>query len=308
MVSMFHALRFGGFAWQDPDLRHLVRTSTHYVAASVLAAVTHPSFQQTRVASTRPWAAHMYTKYIPLAQLCARAGLPGTFAPWETTDLREFVGEGTAAVATDFQPAEQAPTSSSSFAAHLDTTLPPGYAVEVSCRWGDPNGFYVRDVHLYTPFFWQRDGLTTTDPVPCFLSYVDAKRPSLYGTPFGDPTARFHVHPGVGAADRRRIDTIMALEAPSPFLDVSAVKTVPDQVVRSAAAFGDAGSNAATDGDTCTIFCSTPDPALRSTFHEVLRGAGAAVRSTTVETFVDGSVPQVRLEVVKAVMPPRKKI
>ena len=241
---------------------------------------------------------------MPLAAFCRRAGLPGPPAHPDATGLAEFVGEGTAAVATEFRAAGAGNTS---LAARLEAAaLPSGYDVQAVPAWGDPDGFYRHDVHAYTPFFWHRDGAAADVPSPTFFSFVDAARPTVYGVPFGAPAYRLHVHPPATAAERHRIDAAMALEAPSPVLDAHHVGADGARAFVAAAGF-DAATAAdadAADGDTATVFCTTPDPAASAAFRAALARVGARVVRTEVETFVDGSVPQVRLDVRAAAAPP----
>lgn len=299
MVAVFHAVRFGdGRTWQVPALRHLVRVSTHYLAVSVLAAVTHPSYTAAADGGgiDRPWAAHMYTRYVPVTTWCRKAGLDSSSSTSTSTLLLpEFIGEGTAAVA--LAPASKGPVDT--FATRLRTGgLPPGYDVVSTPVWGDPHGFYRRDVHAYTPYFWARDGHDTSVTVPWFFSFVHASQPHVYGTTFGDAAYALHVHPGMDADARHRLDDAMALEAPSP------PWTAPGPVT-STAAMTWPGAATATAAETtlpdhtrrAVVVCSTPDATARTVFDTIVAREGAYVHVAAVETFCAGAPPQVRLDV-----------
>jgi hypothetical protein len=291
MSGIFDALRFRGGCWADPDLVRLHEVSKHYMAVSVLGAVSAPSFQ---AGDDDGIGAHMYVKYVPVDEFyrrCEGAELPTIDIPkHDGGRLPTFIGEGTSEVhvlptmSLDVQRQEEEATRKASM-------LPAGYTRLAKACFGTQRGFYKYDVHCFTNYFFEQTRGTAL-AVPAYFSFFTNDK---YGCNISSQHGKIYAHGTLSAPEVHAMRQIMALECPTPILDVP---TSPSHQNKFTLPTRSEPSSPRPYRKPRTFFCTTPDEGQRAAFIDYLRKYEPRAKvSCTEELFVRGIKPQFRITI-----------
>ena len=186
--------------WEGPVGQCLQTMATFYTPFSILGGVEKPSWYG---ASTSGMAAHMYVNFIPNHMVNRWLDLD---LPIHEETLRVLCAEGTGHVACDFTDNE---TSASPCSACVPTSVQ---------RFSKPhraNCFYKLHVHAYTNTLFRLGHnvghLTFLDP----KGHYGVSSPAIF-----EDKVSVYAHAGFTARDRREIDAVLRMEAPTPSLQV----------------------------------------------------------------------------------------